>query len=251
VPSPDGDWLSDATVLECEEELKRAGVLKLLRIGDVVWDVAVGDEGNVGRMIWDGNYLIDLDYTFSTIGDLPKYIHALSFPPSYFHRVIRTGPSSTNPIVHIDISPWGEEIAANLELVQDRVRTETPQGKHHTVLHWVNRSSFVIKPHNSARQSYQSGKRTQNSTNRIPIPNSGGLFVDPGWYGTIVVESEGTNEGRADLHLRCGCATFPENLSKQEAEKARDALRIFRVLRERSRPGEIWIRTVREKERIL
>ena len=58
VPSPDGDWLSDSSILECETQLKRAGVSKLLRPGDVVWNVAVGDEGNVGRMIWDGNFLI-------------------------------------------------------------------------------------------------------------------------------------------------------------------------------------------------
>ena len=58
VPSPEGDWLSDASVVECERELKRAGVVHLLRAGDVVWDTAAGDEGNVGRLIWDGNYLI-------------------------------------------------------------------------------------------------------------------------------------------------------------------------------------------------
>lgn len=58
VPSPDGDWLSDVSVLECEAELKRAGVLHLLRAGDVVWDTAVGDEANTGRMVWDGSYLI-------------------------------------------------------------------------------------------------------------------------------------------------------------------------------------------------
>ena len=67
----------------------------------------------------------DLDYTYSTIGDLPKYLPTLAFPPSYFHRVVRTGAGSTNPIVHVDISPWGEEIALNLQLLQDRVRTET------------------------------------------------------------------------------------------------------------------------------
>ena len=58
VPSPDGDWLSDKSVLACEAECRRAGVTHLMRIGDVVWDVAVGDEGNVGRMVWDGSYLI-------------------------------------------------------------------------------------------------------------------------------------------------------------------------------------------------
>ncbi|KII85975.1 hypothetical protein PLICRDRAFT_303923 [Plicaturopsis crispa FD-325 SS-3] len=131
VPSPDGDWLSDASVVECEAELRRAGVLKMLRPGDVVWDVAAGDEGNIGRLVWDGSYLIDLDYTYSTTGDVPKYIHALAFAPSYFHRVIRTGgpgknsDSGGNPVVRIDISPWSDEIASNLQLLQDRVRTET------------------------------------------------------------------------------------------------------------------------------
>lgn len=68
VPSIEGDWLSDASVLECEGELKRAGVLHLMRAGDVVWDVAVGDEGNAGRMVWDGSYLIVRGYsTYSGI----------------------------------------------------------------------------------------------------------------------------------------------------------------------------------------
>lgn len=58
VPSPEGDWLSDAGVLECETELRKAGILPLLRVGDVVWDTALGDEGNVGRLVWDGRYLI-------------------------------------------------------------------------------------------------------------------------------------------------------------------------------------------------
>ncbi|EDR00504.1 uncharacterized protein LACBIDRAFT_334125 [Laccaria bicolor S238N-H82] len=133
VPSIEGDWLSDKSVQECEEECKRAGVRHLMRVGDVVWDVAVGDEGNVGRLVWDGSYLIDLDYTYSPVGELPKYLPALAFPPSYFHRVLRSGPTVSNPIMHIDISPWGEEIAANLQLLQDRIRTETPQGAYHNV----------------------------------------------------------------------------------------------------------------------
>jgi hypothetical protein len=58
VPSPEGDWLSDAGVLECETELRKAGILPLLRVGDVIWDTALGDEGNVGRLVWDGRYLI-------------------------------------------------------------------------------------------------------------------------------------------------------------------------------------------------
>ena len=66
----------------------------------------------------------DLDYTYSRSGDLPKYLPTLAFPPSYFHRVVRT-MGSGNPICHIDIAPWGEEIATNLQLLQDRMKTET------------------------------------------------------------------------------------------------------------------------------
>ncbi|TDL19053.1 hypothetical protein BD410DRAFT_727668 [Rickenella mellea] len=231
VPSVEGMWLSDNSVLDCEKELKRAGVLSQMRVGDVVWDTAVGDEGNIGRMVWDGNYLIDLDYSYSRTGDLPQYIHTLAFPPSYFHRVIRT---SSNPICYIDISPWSEEIAANLQLLQDRLRTETPQGAHHTVVRWIHRSSFRIRsnPH-------------RNSP--ITIPNSQNLTVDPAWYGTIVVETEGTNEGLADLQSRCKPA-FP---IRAGTDPKKVGSRVFRLLRERSRPGEIWICIVHDKERLM
>lgn len=50
--------MSDEAILECENELKKAGVVALLRPGDIVWDTALGDEGNVGRLAWDGRYLI-------------------------------------------------------------------------------------------------------------------------------------------------------------------------------------------------
>ncbi|RDB16588.1 hypothetical protein Hypma_002821 [Hypsizygus marmoreus] len=260
VPSPDGDWLSDKSVLECEAECRRAGVLGLMRIGDVVWDVAVGDEGNVGRLVWDGSYLIDLDYTFSPIGDLPKYMPTLAFPPSYFHRVIRTGPASSNPIAHIDLRPWGQEIAANLQLLQDRMRTETPQGAYHNVVRWVHRSSFVIRPPvRGGRSPSQFNGRPSpypppSGPLRIPIPESN-LFVDPGWYGTIVVETEGTNEALADLQDRCGPGAFPPRPARVSGNKAsmmdRESKMVFRILREKSRPGEIWIRAVSAKERLL
>ncbi|PPQ78470.1 hypothetical protein CVT25_011865 [Psilocybe cyanescens] len=250
VPSPEGDWLSDKSVLECEAECKRAGIMHLLRLGDVVWDVAVGDEGNVGRLVWDGSYLIDLDYTYSPVGDLPKYLPTLAFPPSYFHRVIRTGPSVSNPITHIDISPWGEEIAMNLQLLQDRVRTETPQGAYHNVVRWVHRSSFSIRPPRGPNR-YNKGAPFNG---RIPIPDSNNQFVDSGWYGTIVVETEGTNEALADLQDRCGPGAFPprpRGVTGQISQAQIENRKVFRILREKSRPGEIWIRAVGVKERLL
>jgi len=239
-------------VLECEAELKRAGVLGLLRMGDVVWDIAVGDEGNVGRLVWDGSYLIDLDYKYSTVGDLPQYLPTLAFPPSYFHRVIRTGPASANPVVHIDIAPWGQEIATNLQLLQDRIRTETPQGNVHNVVRWVHRSSFVIRAPPKRMSMSSSGSRRPPSPGRIPIPESAGLFVDSGWYGTIVVETEGTNEALADLQARCPGA-FPPRAGGPTTltKEAKETKKVFKILREKSRPGEIWIRAVSPKERLF
>jgi len=261
VPSPEGDWLSDASVLECEAELKRSNALKMMRLGDVVWDLAVGEEGNAGRLIWDGSYLIDLDYTYSPIGDLPKYFPGLAFPPSYFHRIIRTGASSStatsNPIIRIDLSPWGPEVAANLQLLQDRVRTETPQGSYHNVVRWVHRSSFHLRPprtQSHGRNSVRSGSSASAAQTRIPIPDSP-LFVDPGWYGKVVVETEGTNEALADLQDRCGKGAFPpragSNVPVNMSAAAKEAKMVYRILRERSRPGEIWIRAVSPKERLI
>ncbi|KAA1472720.1 hypothetical protein DENSPDRAFT_778551 [Dentipellis sp. KUC8613] len=243
VRSPEGDWLSDASVLECEAELRKAGVLPLMRAGDVVWDTAVGDEGNVGRLVWDGRYLIDLDYTYSQTGDLPGYLPNLAFPPSYFHRVIRTAGEHKNPVVHIDVTPWGEEIAANLQLLQDRVRTETPQGTYHTVVRWTHRSSFQIRAQHPRTRAHPAA-----SPLSITLPTGERRAIDPGWVGTVVVEAEGTNEGLADLQRRCGKAFPPRVGSEVKGDRERG---VWRILRERSRPGEIWIRAVSYKERLI
>lgn len=102
------------------------------------------------------------------------------------------------------------------------------------------------------------------------------MFVDPGWYGTVVVETEGTNESLADLQGRCGPGAFPPRPRPvngyKESASDREGRLVFRVLREKrwvlnffclrwilmvalffyhSRPGEIWIRAVSPKERLL
>jgi len=234
VPSQE-DWLSDASVVECESELKRAGILHMLRPGDTVWDVAVGDEGNTGRMVWDGNFLLDLDYAYSPSGDLPRYLPSLAFAPSYFHKVIRIGG---NPLIYIDLNPWAEEIAMNLQLLQDRVKTETSQGTYHNVIRWVHRSTFQIQPPPGGK--------------RIPFQFVSNTWtIDPGWYGTVVVEAEGTNEGLADLQSRCHSAFPARTDSKGQGSRDEERKRVFRILRERSKPGEIWVRTVGDKERLI
>ncbi|KZS90142.1 hypothetical protein SISNIDRAFT_415892 [Sistotremastrum niveocremeum HHB9708] len=248
VPSPEGQWLSDSSVFECERELRRAlagpkgsSGMSLLRPGDVVWDAAVSDEANVAKLIWDGNYLIDLDYTYSLVGSIPRYFHSFSFPPSYFHKVIRSGVGADgDPIVQIDVNPWAHEIAAGLELLQERVAMDTPNGGRHSVLRWSHRSRFRIPM----------AIRTTDTLS-IPIPQSDNLFINRSWAGIVVVEAEGTNEGLEELHSRCPAA-FPDNrLLRRRADADPLENRAWRLLRERSRPGEIWIRVIREKEKLI
>ena len=89
-----------------------------------------------------------------------------------------------------------------------------------------------------------------------------------------MVETEGTNEALADLQERCGPGVFPPRSSRGVPQMSRTQIenkKVFRVLREKrwvlfffsfsicclckkkiySRPGEIWIKTVGIKERIM
>ena len=35
-----------------------------------------------------------------------------------------------NPVVHVDLAPWADQIASNLQLLQDRMKTETCVSVH-------------------------------------------------------------------------------------------------------------------------
>lgn len=126
----------------------------------------------------------------------------------------------------------------NLQLLQDRVRTETPQGSYHNVVRWVHRSSFNLRPPINSRPSQSRGGTAVRSGQkpRIPIPDCS-LFVDPGWYGKVVVETEGTNEALADLQDRCGKGAFPprvgSNVPMNMSVAAREGKMVYRILRER------------------
>ncbi len=50
-------WLTDEELTTCEQELFKAGVWKLLKRGDTVWDCALGNQRNQGKYIFDGNFL--------------------------------------------------------------------------------------------------------------------------------------------------------------------------------------------------
>lgn len=104
-------------------------------------------------------------------------------------------------------------IAANLILIFCFTR---PQGGHHTVVRWIHRSKFRIRPNPFTKAL-------------IPIPGTL-LSIDPGWYGYVIVETEGTNEGLADLQDRCRGIGFPPRAG---APQNKPPSKVFRLLRER------------------
>lgn len=170
---------------------------------------------------------------------MPIYIQTLSFPPSYFHRVIRTAPlpngrGESDPAAYADLSPWGPQIAQTVRLQQDKVRSDGG----HTLVKWVHRARMTIRP--------------AAARGRIEIAGAPpGTCVDEGWYGTVVLEAEGTNEGLEDLMERVGFdAMNGQPIRGWRLPEIGDRRRMYRIIRERSRPGEIWMRTVAEKERL-
>ena len=98
------------------------------------------------------------------------------------------------------------------------------------VVRWVHRSSFTISP-----PAPNKPVRIPPMPNVGPGPSHGSWLVDPGWYGRVVVEAEGTNEGLADLQARCGRAFPPRAVgARASGEKVGEERNmVFRILRER------------------
>lgn len=67
-----------------------------------------------------------------------------------------------------------------------------------------------------------------------PSP-TGAWVVDPDWFGTVVVETEGTNEGLEDLQARCRGPIVPRRGQQLSPEQQGYEERrvVFRILRER------------------
>ena len=79
-------------------------------------------------------------------------------------------------------------------------------------------------------------------------------MIDVAWEGTVFIEAEGTNEGLEDLQARCGnvvqLLTSKPGVVIRQLPSAKGKT-VFRMIRGNSRPGELWLRCVSEKERVL
>lgn len=262
-PMVDASYMSDDDIARMERELFLAGVWPFLRRGDIVSNLAVPDEANHGKMIFDGQYLRDLAVTFDPIGHLPSWLNLFLYSPGFYHNIIRA--STPSPVVYLDILPWREQIVSSLRLVQDHVETITPTGARYRIGKWVYRSSAIVK------------------AGQI-ISDEGVQCTDEGWEGQIVFETDGIQEHAKDFIARCagpratpqakatllaavlggeegnphtvaanrkGSEAILKNPAVRDAEGKRvPACTPFAVLRERSRPGLIWLRPVMEREKV-
>lgn len=97
------------------------------------------------------------------------------------------------------------------------------------VVRWVHRSSFVIRPSPGSKSI-----RLNMPSTAGPGPSpTGAWIVDPGWYGTVIVETEGTNEGLADLRARCKGPLHQRGPVTPEYAQWEEKRVVFRILRER------------------
>lgn len=123
----------------------------------------------------------------------------------------------------ITLKPFIAQIRENLALHTENVRMKTLHSDYN-VKKFIYRSNLTIKPNamiGSIGGAFGSGP-------------GGILMAHEGWQGTVVLEAEGTTEAAVELIKRC----------------EREEGGAWRVVREKSRVGRIWLKLVGEDERV-
>ena len=134
----------------------------------------------------------------------------------------------------------------------DSIIPHSPQGKQHSVIRWIHRTRFKVRPNTPINPAA--------TPVMLPDGTRQTQSIDPAWTGVVVIEAEGTNEGLADLQYRIGniLTLFPAKKVTGGSELQQSAptrspppgRTPFRLLRGQSRPGEVWLRCVMPKERL-
>ncbi|KPV76576.1 uncharacterized protein RHOBADRAFT_52565 [Rhodotorula graminis WP1] len=217
VPTRNGEsWMADGEVIECEREVWRSsGAWAQLRRGDVVANVAIPAFGNVGTLVFDGKFLRDLSFEHDVVGHLPAWLNMLGFSPSHFHNIIVA--SSSNPVFYLSLAPYVDAVRESLVLCKDRVAVSSPQGNY-LVSRYVYRAALRLL----------AGQMIGDVAGAGGAGPGGIEVVHPDWAGEIVVETEGTTEAATLLLARVASAEPVP----------------WRILREKSRPGRVWLKPV-------
>ncbi|KAI5478288.1 F-box domain contaning protein [Pseudohyphozyma bogoriensis] len=222
VPTKNGSsWMGDDEVVECEREVWRSGVWNHTKRGDVVQNVAVEPFGNIGKLLSDGKFLRDFSFTYDGVGHLPPWFDMLACSPGFYHNVVAS--STPNPVFYLCLSAFVSQVREKLTLCNDLVKISSPQGSY-SVKRFVYRAGVKVIP-----------GVIVGTSGSVGGSGPGGVdVVHEDWGGQIVVETEGTAEHAAALLALC---------ASQEPTP-------WRILREKSRPGQMWLRPVMDDERV-
>lgn len=216
-----GTWMTDAELVECEREIRRAGLWEHLQCGDLIRNVAISDIANEGVVIFDGRFFRDISYAHDPLGHLPSWLNGLAFSPSYFHNQLAC--TNGEPVVYLDLTSFLTAIHGNLALCKEKAAVTSPSGERYVVNCFMYRTFCEIVPGTMLGDTGGDG-----------AAGLGGIeIVHDDWTGKLVIETEGTAEAARELIARVsanrqdGSANYP-----------------YKILRSLSKPGHVWISPV-------
>ncbi|KNE98614.1 hypothetical protein PSTG_08166 [Puccinia striiformis f. sp. tritici PST-78] len=241
--------MSKADLLKCEVEMLRSKVHSFFRIGDIFCNMAIGSSDNAGRLIYDGQHLHELQYVWDPVGHLPDWLNMFQFPPSFYHHTIKS--SNLNPIFYLDLTDYKEQLINSLSLASlnepHKISHESSQEGMHTYLGLIE-----------IRAGAQTGvlEGIEDFLNNDQEYNNHQEVIHPGWIGKLTIEIQVSSADKLD-HLilsRFNKSRLVDFLSPAFDHSSKETrckvlsqmkaaqLSPWRVIRQKSSPGMVWIR---------
>ncbi|KAI9608014.1 hypothetical protein H4Q26_005467 [Puccinia striiformis f. sp. tritici PST-130] len=229
--------MSKADLLKCEVEMLRSKVHSFFRIGDIFCNTAIGSSDNAGRLIYDGQHLHELQYVWDPVGHLPvRLAQYVSVSSVVYHHTIKS--SNLNPIFYLDLTDYKEQLINSLSLASlnepHKISHESSQEGMHTYLGLIE---------------IRAGAQTGEYNNHQEV-------IHPGWIGKLTIEIQVSSADKLD-HLilsRFNKSRLVDFLSPAFDHSSKETrckvlsqmkaaqLSPWRVIRQKSSPGMVWIR---------
>ncbi|WAQ91972.1 hypothetical protein PtA15_15A365 [Puccinia triticina] len=246
--------MSKADLLKCEVEMLRSGLNPFVRKGDIFWNAALGSSDNVGRLIYDGQHLQELQDLWDPVGHLPDWLNMFLFPPSFYHHTIKS--SNLNPIFYLDLTDFKEQLISSLSLVESHESLETSQDpSQQGMLNYLGLVEIRAGMKTGVIEGIECFRDTSDSYMLQE-------FIHPDWVGKLMIEIQVSSiERLQQLFSKFDKAKLEDLLnmgvdqscsSNQTRDRALSHLKSaqlspWRIIRQKSSPGMVWIRRDSEK----
>ena len=181
-----------------------------------------------GVVIFDGRFLRDLSYLHDPIGHTPSWLNMLALSPSHYHNQLAS--STSTPVIYLDLTPFAQAVQANMQLCKENGELTSPSGDRYRVNRYVYRTVVELLPGTLLGSSGSAGGAGPGGIEQL----------HPDWAGSLVIEVEGTSEAAQKLVQ----STTPNPSALQHSAPQQTQNRPHNVLRNLSRPGQIWVRPV-------